>query len=146
MPKFRLREQIPSQIVFWIFGSTMTDTRARIPEGKTRTSLAQSLWVQDAFENSMIHGELRFTLDITFHCVLHRNGSLGIHCKGCIRASRCPHVAVDKRDTRTILCRLTYRDLCLQKIVRPYILMIPPQVHLRRPCYDFSFLQTRRFS
>jgi hypothetical protein len=24
--------------------------------------------------------------------------------------------------------------------------MIPTQVHLRRPCYDFSFLQTERFS
>ena len=24
--------------------------------------------------------------------------------------------------------------------------MIPTQVHLRRPCYDFSFLQTKRFN
>jgi len=40
--------------------------------------------VQYAFKNLMIHGELRFTLTITFHCVLHRSESQGIPCKNLI--------------------------------------------------------------
>ena len=39
----------------------------------------------------------------------------------------------------------TYRQTRVYFFVWMYVLMILPQVHLRKPCYDFSFLEMFRF-
>jgi hypothetical protein len=51
-----------------------SDDQRYIPSEVTRK-------VQYAFKMLMIHGELRFTLTITFHGVLHRSENQGIPCK-----------------------------------------------------------------
>ena len=41
--------------------------------------------------------------------------------------------------------RTTYRQTRVYFFVWMCVLMILPQVHLRKPCYDFSFLEMFRF-
>ena len=120
---------------------------------------------QCAFKNSMIHGSLQFTLRIAFRCVLHRCESQDIHCYelSCV-FNHVPFFFSQKE--RTMISVQSTHKMCFfrcfvfdvssssspregrEKVekrleyaeVDTMEVMIPPQVHLRRPCYDFSFL------
>ena len=51
----------------------MHDTQADVP-------LAEWLWAQLVFKNSMIHRILQFTPSIAFRYILHQCDSLNIRC------------------------------------------------------------------
>ena len=113
---------------------------------------------QYAFKDLMIHWILQFALRIAFRCVLHRCGSLDIRCcklclhfknveqqnavqvskvrcnfyKGLKKITRCPQDKTLSSTNRTV-----YNSQSRSWIG---VVMILPQVHLRKPCYDFTFL------
>ena len=121
--------------------------------------------VQDAFKILMTHWILQFAWRIAFRCVLHRCGNQDIRCWKCLPIffSQSPewfsyiqvyindltsHPRVDSksglRRARNGLVRLTNQHgLILKGQAHDGcfgVVMILPQVHLRKPCYDFTFL------
>ena len=63
----------------------MTSTKAKATQSEVREHSAKHatghfLVAQCAFKILMIHEVLQFALRIAFRCVLHRCGSLDIHC------------------------------------------------------------------
>ena len=117
---------------------------------------------QDAFKNLLVLGILQVTELITFHCALHRCSSQDIrrwkllflikemdqiNCNN-NKAAQCLTACWAKN------CNATHENLhkahwhalpaqALTLMVHKnglLVRMILPQVHLRKPCYDFSFL------
>lgn len=123
---------------------------------------------QLAFKDSMVHGILQFTPSIAFRYVLHRCKSRDIRCRESFEYSDLRRRHVDPlfpvsfpwRQLRRIFCvvlgRRSGATVRLSGILFPGVsccfhlfagrsaeqasTMILPQVHLRKPCYDFSFL------
>ena len=113
---------------------------------------------QLAFKDSMVRGILQFTPSIAFRYVLHRCESRDIRCReSCCslpwRARRSASAAAER--SFKILLGAAAPGLCpaegaarpprVQRLTGPrsvrwHTTMILPQVHLRKPCYDFSFL------
>ena len=122
------------------------------------------LGAQCAFKILMIHEVLQFVLRIAFRCVLHRCGSQDIHCWKLY----CIFSKLSEKNSRKIAFMLVlsvshseYNSFLpdtrrktqgtkvetFQPRTTKYVLgrskivvMILPQVHLRKPCYDFTFL------
>ena len=125
---------------------------------------------QDTFKALLIHGILQFTKIITLRCALHRCSSRGIHRwklwyiqhahtnlwrfnRKAVWAKQT--VAPTKQQDHTAsvhlpssfhmkatLCSTSPRSSHnkFQVMDIGCVRMILPQVHLRKPCYDFSFL------
>ena len=108
--------------------------------------------VQCAFKDSMIHWILQFTLRIAFRCVLHRCESQEIRCWKLYLELFIQNIFRQKSFNKGLV--LCWRDAwttmsaniahkvstCLKSAVKHLLWMILPQVHLRKPCYDFYFL------
>lgn len=123
---------------------------------------------QLAFKDSMVHGILQFTPSIAFRYVLHRCKSRDIRCRESFEYSDPRRRRVDPlfpvsipwRQLRRIFCVVLGRrsgatvrlsgslfpgmswcfHLFAGRSAEQASTMILPQVHLRKPCYDFSFL------
>ena len=109
--------------------------------------------MQYAFNILLIRGILPFTALIAFRCVLHRyleprHPSLKVvkmilisdKIDGCKtgehgRPNTAEPISIIARDS--ILGRCRHNKFRFVNWIR---VMILPQVHLRKPCYDFSFL------
>ena len=89
---------------------------------------------RSAFKDLMTRGILQFALRIAFRCVLHRYGNQDIH--------RWKFSFIDDLVIffEWISSNLWGKLTAELKLGSRYVLMILPQVHLRKPCYDFSFL------
>ena len=125
---------------------------------------------QYTFKSLLVHGILQFTMLITLRCALHRCSSRDIRrwklCKYNI-SGRATKRAQERNtcvaqnndsvsDKGTSQCWSTTREQMTRKQPKPlslprahkessqwvcwFVWMILPQVHLRKPCYDFSFL------
>ena len=124
---------------------------------------------QGAFKDSMIHWILQFTLLIAFRCVLHRCESQEIRCWKlyliCLLAMMTflteAFVLRHRRGFQNRLAKVSLSHQAYNKCTgvwewnepgvhiplvevsyNPFqnSIMILPQVHLRKPCYDFYFL------
>ena len=135
--------------------ATMRDTQADVPS-------AIRLRAQLAFKDSMVHGILQFTPSIAFRYVLHRCESRDIRCRESFRIAR----GMSRRAALPLLCCVSLAPVAPgfgwrgrpradgpspshaggtisnRSAGRTFVAstMILPQVHLRKPCYDFSFL------
>ena len=90
----------------------------------------ENLPVPVAFENLMTHS-LQFALLIALSCVLHRYGSQDIHrWNFLVFVNGFSYILLKRFDSLKIRRPWSWLD----------IRMILPQVHLRKPCYDFFFL------
>lgn len=106
------------------------------PITNTQTSILPKE-VQCAFKDLMTHRVLQFALPIAFRCVLHRFKSQDIHrdqllLRSLIPIQPIPHFTLIQLTTHNATHRLRGERHNSQ--------MILPQVHLRKPCYDFTFL------
>eukprot|EP00827_Trimyema_finlayi_P002101 TRINITY_DN1_c3_g1_i2.p1 TRINITY_DN1_c3_g1~~TRINITY_DN1_c3_g1_i2.p1 ORF type:complete len:253 (+),score=-59.48 TRINITY_DN1_c3_g1_i2:197-955(+) len=119
-----------------------------------QTCLREGPQAPVAFKNLMTRGILQFALHIAFCCVLHRYGSLDIHRQKFIFLilqifTKLSRITIFFQHKLKSKCNIFNKFFTLIKnITKQYIqlgldfvLMILPQVHLRKPCYDFSFLQ-----
>ena len=141
-----VRPLISSRWTGWA-GATVRDAQADVPS-------ARWLRAQLAFKDSMVHGILQFTPSIAFRYVLHRCESRDIRCRESFRMQVARRACLASfrflgawgagvwlsgagrgpppREFRSN--RFAGRSFCVAPT------MILPQVHLRKPCYDFSFL------
>ena len=81
-----------------------------------------------AFKNSMSHRVLQFALLIALSCVLHRFKSQDIHRNEFYLTNQLPTFS-----------QINHKTVVTQH-KQFHTTMILPQVHLRKPCYDFTFL------
>ena len=112
---------------------------------------------QCAFKDSMIHWILQFTLRIAFRCVLHRCESQEIRCWKLYFRIKLIHDTLNSDKLvqnklmglrifpHTQACgsnsNVAHKvDMDCLKCHKHLLWMILPQVHLRKPCYDFYFL------
>ena len=106
-----------------------------------------------AFNGQLIHGILQFTMIIALCCTLHQHVNQDICCWKCV-VRWITYLSTIKQNSNAINTMTAaptkaqrptehwhdtspsanHHNRCL--ITR----MILPQVHLRKPCYDFSFL------
>ena len=143
----------PTPVRGW--GDAMRDAQTDVP-------WPRGLRAQLAFKDSMVHGILQFTPSIAFRYVLHRCESRDIRCREsfcCIETTRSHRTSRKTGSTGRDFVQGPWRNPrrgwvgagtnpgfgFLQTCSRVYLLsqvstMILPQVHLRKPCYDFSFL------
>ena len=78
---------------------------------------------------------------IAIHCVLHRPGNQTIQSIIFIFS-----YSLSRSSSSFFYLRRFYYRLISSCFKGFFVfLMILPQVHLRKPCYDFSFLQIKRF-
>jgi hypothetical protein len=143
--------------------SSATDAQAGVPSARWPRA-------QLAFKNSMVHGILQFTPRIAFRYVLHRCESLDIRCRESFHDFRAPNTRHSRHPVAALkeytLASNPRRFLIVEPprrragrlhgprrhhrpggfhhgarvILFGLTTMILPQVHLRKPCYDFSFL------
>lgn len=143
--------------------SWAADAQAGVPSAKWPRA-------QLAFKNSMVHGILQFTPRIAFRYVLHRCESRDIRCResfhhcqgdgrtaqprseacgfpvylgvistpGFNRGPSSPAGREGPRGRGGIAAPES--SITVHGHPVPVSTMILPQVHLRKPCYDFSFL------
>ena len=116
---------------------------------------------QYAFKDSMIHWILQFTLRIAFRCVLHRCESQEIRCwklyfelsiHNMFQTKSLKFwVDINPKGDQTgfwqpaglqwdDIAHKVDMDFFKSAIKTLWLWMILPQVHLRKPCYDFYFL------
>ena len=124
---------------------------------------------QYTFKSLLVHGILQFTMLITLRCALHRCSSRDIRRWKLYSVEKVEDHQERYADTlhfksmiasqqrKTVLSWSTTRELVraerdklsnlTQKLIKEVhselsgcVWMILPQVHLRKPCYDFSFL------
>lgn len=103
---------------------------------------------QCAFKDSMIHEYLQFILRIAFRCVLHRCENQEIRCwkfwllsnNLVWQVNKKLVVSLDlwRQAGPTAKASLFQRKTHVVQLSKS--VMILPQVHLRKPCYDFYFL------
>ena len=122
------------------------------------TSLQTYLEAVCTFSNQLLHGVLQITTHITSHCILHQCLNQGICSCTCLqevcKRHQHPHPHTAAACTYALpVCKaccpnVGKNTLCKgstchrQALFRTHELMqmILPQAHLRKHCYDFSFL------
>ena len=103
---------------------------------RSRFAWAAGACARIAFEDPFAHGVVHVAMRITVCCALHRAPMLGIHRRGLRKfhsaptPTHCIHPLTSRRTPPQT------NGISDTRGVR----MILPQVHLRKPCYDFSFL------
>ena len=92
-----------------------------------------------AFKDLLIPGTPQFILNIAVRYVLHHYSSQDIHHCKILKE----YIELQKICIVLKVCKKTDRVKRDSLIIRNgigFVRMILPQVHLRKPCYDFSFL------
>ena len=120
-----------------------------------KQAFAQIPKVQIAFNNMLVHGLLQFTSNNAFSSILHHLLSPDILCKTCFHSTMSSNTYLLTRQHSMRECltqaQQPWGNTCsLQACSSPHkesqycmlqvVQMILPQVHLQKPCYDFSFL------